>query len=506
MGVTILLLLYAVYTWHLFYPTTAAGATSWDWPLGAPITGLIVLAWFLIVVRIVHQHPLTDRESYWRTRPIPATLLLPAKLAAALLICSFPVLLLQGIAVLGFSLLRPDLAQLLPALTAHALYWVMFLLPFLALASLTRTATSAFFVGVGFFVALFLGMMVFQEVMGFGGGPHQPSLSAWLFWIPLTVTNVTVLLLQFFSRRTYLAWAATGVLVFFISFLLPLGLFDFTIRLPESNAVYSTGATVTSLNMIPLGRLQKVDETYGVSHYSLPFSWDKHQSSILVPTDGALSLFERDAEKQVLHVPLVNGISDRRSRDRDRQSGMLNYLVKVGTSHLVLTIRDSDLPVEFGPHHKLVVWMSGSIHPPPLARPQRLTDAFFDLSTGVRCRGREHPFYAVDLQCFSAFSEVPNALATVGDEESAISLPLYSQSRLLRAASFNVGSTPILNPLRMTQLVDAKDLTSDLPMPPMRRHLRGKETYVVPLERGDHFSASLVLENVTLEHVAKRAP
>ena len=506
--ISILLLLYAAYTWQLFHPGANSDGIPSEWTLGAPLSALIIVAWFLILVRTVHQHPLTNKESYWRTRPIPASLLLPAKFSAAFLVCTIPSVLIQFVALLGYSLVPLSTAQLLHALSGHLIVWIMFLLPFLAVGALTRTAASALLTVIGTLLALFLGMLIIQQATGHHSGSHSSGASAWLFWIPLTTTVVMVLLLQYLSRRFYLSWATVGMFVLSMSCLWALmGPFGFPLRLSDRAIVFSSIQAKEDLRIIPLSPLQSVAVADGRTYYALPFSLDKYTNgSVLVPDTGFISLVSPDFRTQILHAPLKNSLFDVIPSNSADPLATLAYLLKDGTAYVVFSVRTSAMSAQLAAPLNLRLWLRGSIHPPPSAEQKHFVTTPSDLAAGVRCQGLAGEIAASHLLCTTAYTAPPNLLATLHSDTSTISFPLRNQDTTKIALNAVTGPEPVLNPLRLHHMLATLDTRMGLPWPPGLHSIANGNASIVPLEPGVPFFAELTLDNVTLPKAPPAEP
>lgn len=186
-----------------------------DDPTLASLLLLLELAFYFgaaaFTLTLIHQDSLVGVRQDWLTRPIRRRDLLAAKLIFTLAVVQLPMLLanlLEGL-IDGFSFTH----ALLPALTQNLWLLLAFTLPVLAVASLTRSMTSATAYAVGIFAVFTCGFILLKMITGNPLGPTQATA---LEWIPATArlliylaASVAILRLQFFRRRTR---AATPVL------------------------------------------------------------------------------------------------------------------------------------------------------------------------------------------------------------------------------------------------------------------------------------------------------
>lgn len=157
-----------------------------------------------LILTLVHQDSLVGVRQDWLARPIRRRDLLAAKLLFVLAVVQLPMLLanlLEGLAD-GF----PFSHAFLPALSQNVWLLLAFTLPLLAIASLTRSMTTATAFAVGIFAIFMCGIILLKMISGNPLGPTQATAVAWIpgaaRLLIYLLASVAILLLQFFRRRT----------------------------------------------------------------------------------------------------------------------------------------------------------------------------------------------------------------------------------------------------------------------------------------------------------------
>ena len=194
---------------------------------------LLIVAWCLLIVRVIQAEALPGDRQFWVTRPYNRRSLLAAKFLFLLTFISLPLLLAQAVVVAanGYALPAGGL------LWSQILLSLIFILPTMALASVTATLPQ-FMISA---LAVFAGIMVtslwttrttIDSRVGITAAPFVNNLGP-LDWIRACVLIATILLvalpiliLQFMRRKTTVSRiiAITGtVLGPAIPFLLPWG-------------------------------------------------------------------------------------------------------------------------------------------------------------------------------------------------------------------------------------------------------------------------------------------
>jgi hypothetical protein len=160
--------------------------------LGTPF--LIVIAGWLLTVRVVHEEALPGTRQYWLTRPYSRASLLAAKILFLITLIVIPKTIADVILALnaGFSF-----RELVPGLLwSQVLLFTLFLLPVAAIAAVTSNLTQAIFGSL--LLLLFLPLS-----NGSALGPLDWVRHAGMA-IGLAVAAALVVALEYWSRRTTL--------------------------------------------------------------------------------------------------------------------------------------------------------------------------------------------------------------------------------------------------------------------------------------------------------------
>jgi hypothetical protein len=161
---------------------------------------LIVVAWLVLVSRLVHDEELVGDRQFWTTRPYTWYSLLAAKALYLLVFIGLPFLVMQAW-LLHHAGLYPT--HLVPALLKNFLYIsLIFLLPLAAIAAVTATF-------VRYISSVLVGLIYFFIVLAIVGHNWGENLQApylgYLLSGTLVVMILAALLLQYWRRKTLLA-------------------------------------------------------------------------------------------------------------------------------------------------------------------------------------------------------------------------------------------------------------------------------------------------------------
>ncbi|HVH88861.1 MAG TPA: hypothetical protein VM912_19230 [Terriglobales bacterium] len=178
------------------------------WQLSAEFVGLLlILSWWTLIVRLIHDESLAGDRQFWVTRPYRWPQLLAEKILFIVLYINLPLLVGQ-VAILkltGF----PALTYLGGLLTMQATITMIFLLPVFLLA-----VVSARFVQVivaGFAAVLYLSVHSFMiEKIPNSSMQHAASVLDTLFTIIAICAVLTVIFLQYGRRQTLISRSIIG--------------------------------------------------------------------------------------------------------------------------------------------------------------------------------------------------------------------------------------------------------------------------------------------------------
>jgi hypothetical protein len=158
---------------------------------------LIPLAFFILIVRVIHEERLVGGEQFWVTRPYRWTSLLLAKCSFVLVCVLLPFALMQYwlVARAGLNILASSPAMAESMLTAG----VNALIPFMLVAAVTSTLTEAFMILAGFVVAWLCVLFTFLDKSSINMRPPYswPILAALFIALPSAT-----LIYQYARRRT----------------------------------------------------------------------------------------------------------------------------------------------------------------------------------------------------------------------------------------------------------------------------------------------------------------
>ncbi len=233
---------------------------------------LLPLAAWVLIARLIHAEALPGTRQFWLTRPYSCSSLLTAKVFFLLVFLILPKLLADTIIVhsVGYSL-----ADSLPGLLwSQALLFGVFVLPVMALATLTSSTAQLFFSTLFVLLAVLIGS-------AFSYGPMNWILHSYTA-ATLTLASVVVVILQYSQRRTGRARFA-GVLLLLV----------------VMGGLFIPPSTVASLQ----GRLSK--QRIGASQIQVVL--DLERQSTLRPfgsRDSATSTGDRSGPYTRIFVPL----------------------------------------------------------------------------------------------------------------------------------------------------------------------------------------------------------
>jgi hypothetical protein len=181
-------------------------------------TPMVLIGWFLLIVRVVHEEVLAGDRQFWVTRPYDWKKLLTAKALFLVFFVNLPLFIVQMV-LLSRAGFRPT--GYLTGLLYVQLLWILTLiLPLITLATITSTLVQVILVLLG----IVLGQSIVAEL--FSAKTIQRLTAAnWIpVWLPSTINVcayaviVFVLVWQYARRRTQqsrllLIAAAAAVLV-----------------------------------------------------------------------------------------------------------------------------------------------------------------------------------------------------------------------------------------------------------------------------------------------------
>lgn len=206
----------AAYTWHEPVMWQPSSKNIPQLLLTQVLALLILLSWFLLVLRLIHEEPLIGQRQFWVTRPYGWKQLLAAKVLLVLIVVNLPMLACQTWLLKRAGFAAGGHVSLL--LSMQAMWLAARFLPIAVLAVLTRSLAQA---GIAL-LAMLLGSVVVMQVMVAGmigvpaGMDYGPSLWDSLGATLLLSAACAVVVWQYARRRA--AWAlvflAAGVLAF----------------------------------------------------------------------------------------------------------------------------------------------------------------------------------------------------------------------------------------------------------------------------------------------------
>jgi hypothetical protein len=184
-----------------------------DW-----FTPMVLIGWFLLIVRVVQEEVLASDRQFWVTRPYDWKKLLTAKVLFLVVFVNLPLFILQMI-LLSKAGFRPT--EYLAGLLYLQLLWILTLiLPLITLATITSSLVQAMLATIG----ILLGMIAVAALFSVHA-IQRLTVASWIpVWLPSTIkvcayaVIVFVLVWQYARRRTQqsrllLIAAAAAVLI-----------------------------------------------------------------------------------------------------------------------------------------------------------------------------------------------------------------------------------------------------------------------------------------------------
>jgi hypothetical protein len=182
----------------------ATTAKAWSWPptSNSFISPLLLLAWILVIARLIQNEPVPGDRQFWLTRPYQRPALLAAKLlfVAAVILAPLAASQVLILRLSGLSFAAGDLMRNLGVLMG------VYLLPVAVVAALTRKLGHFFLVGVGIVVALVLSVYSIETIRW-----NSDRLSLWIAIAPIVAFTIGALLLQYWRRTTHIPAVMFGV-------------------------------------------------------------------------------------------------------------------------------------------------------------------------------------------------------------------------------------------------------------------------------------------------------
>jgi hypothetical protein len=181
-------------------------------------TPMVLIGWFLLIVRLVHEEVLAGDRQFWVTRPYDWKKLLTAKALFLVVFLNLPLFIVQMV-LLSNAGFKPT--GYLTGLLYLQLLWILTLiLPLITLATITSSLVQAILVVLGILVGM-IGVAALFSVHAI----QRLTVANWIpVWLPSTIKAcayavvVFVLVWQYARRRTQqsrllLIAAAAAVLV-----------------------------------------------------------------------------------------------------------------------------------------------------------------------------------------------------------------------------------------------------------------------------------------------------
>ena len=173
----------------------------------APLSSLLPLACWVLVVSVIHEEKLPGNRQYWLTRPIPWRELLAAKALFVTAFVNAP-LLLCHVAV-WWALGIPVTAHVPELLWKQVFFTAFYILPVAALAAMTRNIGQVILGGLAIVAPWALGeQMIFARYRLSWGGQEWLPASAVAAVLACGIS--AVLLVQYAGRRTVLSRMLAG--------------------------------------------------------------------------------------------------------------------------------------------------------------------------------------------------------------------------------------------------------------------------------------------------------
>jgi len=201
--------LLVLFTWHSlnrqsgFTSVYMAAATLWR--VGSQFIGfLLVLSWWMLIIRAAQDESLAGDRQFWVTRPYRWPQLLIEKILFVLLFINVPLLIAQLVIlkINGF----PSLIYLGGLLAMQASLTIAILLPVFLLAVVTPRFVHVIFAALAVVLYLSFHSAVISAIPN-SSMPHATSFLDVLFRIVAIFAVLTVVLLQYAWRRTVISRA-----------------------------------------------------------------------------------------------------------------------------------------------------------------------------------------------------------------------------------------------------------------------------------------------------------
>lgn len=478
----ILLLLGSAFVWEALRPTPVdevhvAQADAMFW-----IILLIVLASFVIIARIVHEEPPFSIQSYWRTKPIAGPMLLGSKVLAALLLLTLPAIATQ-IAILLARSFSP-VALYAEIFQEQATVWAFWILPLLAIASLTRTTGTMFFASVGCLL-----MMLLVTTLVLAWRPDSElmliqTMDVPMQWMLNVVASALVLWLQYALHRPRMAWM---IVVSYVS--VPAVIMAFAVYgLPVLQPGRRTADFGPQLASVSSGSsLQPVSVSQGNSYYALPIRLEgAPEGTVLNAVRVSVQLLPPGTTASRPGVPA--GTAQETAR----------YLIWRGESVIVFSIAGPRFRTQQSKRHDLQVSISGELHPKPRARWLPAIGSSLILSDRLHCAGLTPDSFRLELQCKSAYQPQPSVLLRVRHELGEFAIPLRLSEGWATVPTSTV-SASLFNPVAAPYISDALAPFREPTWPPHLRDAVHEGATVTALEAGTYFYQELTLRDIELE-------
>lgn len=176
---------------------------------------LVPVSWWLVITRAVHEENLLGDQQWWVTKPYDWGNLLGAKLLFLALFVFAPIFVVECVllAEVGFH----PMAVLLPLALHVAVLGVVFVLPLLAIATVTSTLARSTLTVLGLLLAMLTAVLSLQYVLDRGGFSFDVPGTGWPLVILFVAVTGVAIVLQYARRRVWrarLTMIATLVLVF----------------------------------------------------------------------------------------------------------------------------------------------------------------------------------------------------------------------------------------------------------------------------------------------------
>ncbi|HWC18006.1 MAG TPA: hypothetical protein VG498_13380 [Terriglobales bacterium] len=199
--------LLALFTWHSVDRqsgfTSGYMAAAALWRVGSQFIGfLLVMSWWMLIIRAVQDESLAGDRQFWVTRPYRWPQLLTEKILFILLFINLPLLIAQLVIlkINGF----PSFIYVGGLLAMQVSLAMMFLLPVFLLAAVTARFVHVVFAALAVVLYLSFHSAVIAAIPN-SSMPHAMSFLDVLFTIVAILAVLTVVLLQYARRQTVIS-------------------------------------------------------------------------------------------------------------------------------------------------------------------------------------------------------------------------------------------------------------------------------------------------------------